>query len=110
MNNKVYKISLTTFYLLIIIFSILNFISDDFSKGYVTNTFKYIKVIDIIVFAISGFYSIFSIYFVLKDKCMSKENKFLWCFISLFFPFLLIYFVWKIMPPNSSDLQSEREK
>lgn len=98
MNNTLYKVSLTVFYTAIIIFSVLNFFSDDFTESFIKSISDYGNTIDIVLFLISLIFSVTAIFFIARKKNIKGENKGLWILISIFFPFLLIYFVWKVAP------------
>lgn len=100
MKNTIVKISLTIFYSILVLYSVINFFSDAFFVWYMKSTQDFTKIIDLSIFFISLFFTILSIIYIVKNKNMKKETKVLWIIISVLFPIALIFFVWKVVPPS----------
>ncbi len=103
MKNTIIKISLTIFYSILVLYTVINFFSDAFFVWYVKSTQNFTEIIDLSIFFISLFFTILSIIYIVKNKNMKKDTKILWIILSILFPIALILFVWKVVPSLSES-------
>ena len=93
--NFLYRVLLTIFYTILLLYTVINFFSDSFFIWFTKNTYNFSEILNLSIFLISLFFSIFTIIFIVKNKEMGKDKKTIWIIASVLFPIALIYFVWK---------------
>lgn len=102
MQSKIFKLSITIFYSIALIFSLLIFFLDDFYIYQTKLTSDYYLFIDYSFFAVWLFFLIFSIVHFLKKNVLKTADKLFWIFLSLFFSFVLVYHVWVVLPKQDA--------
>lgn len=92
--DKRFKVFATGFYLILLVYSILNFFSQSFVEFYIKSTYGYTDYIDYAVLLINLIIIVRVIVYLVKTSQVNKAQKTLWIIISLFFPPLLLILFW----------------
>ncbi len=102
------KIIITAFYLILLLFSIVNFFSDEFIVWYNTTLGDYASSIDLSVFVINMLIVVGVIIYIWRSLEAKQSEKTLWTVLSIFFPVALIIFVWRVAPTVRSAKENTR--
>mgnify|MGYP000917569694 CR=1 FL=1 len=94
MFSLIYKILVTIFYGLLFFFSIANFFSEKFFIYFIQSTAGYEVKIDLAIVLLNLFF-LGSFFYVLWENKNRVKKRMSWLMISIFFPFIIVYFVWK---------------